>query len=55
MQKFPKKFKSFVEYTKNLGYLENPDYDTLGKNFLVLVRKRMCQNFDFIYDWTSKK
>ena len=51
---FPEEFKYFVEYTKNLGYLENPDYDTLRKNFLVLVRERMCENFDFIYDWTSK-
>ena len=51
---FPEEFKYYVEYTKNLGYTEDPDYDKLRNNFLYLVRKKMGENFDFIYDWTSK-
>jgi serine/threonine protein kinase len=51
---FPEEFKYYVEYTKNLGYTEDPDYDKLRNNFLYLVREKMGENFDFIYDWTSK-
>ena len=51
---FPEEFKYYVEYTKKLGYTEDPDYDKLRNNFLVLVREKMGENFDFIYDWTSK-
>ena len=51
---FPEEFKYYVEYTKNLGYTEDPDYDKLRSNFLYLVREKMGENFDFIYDWTSK-
>ena len=51
---FPEEFKYLVDYTKNLGYTENPDYEKLRNNFLDLVEKKMCRNFDFIYDWTTK-
>ena len=51
---FPEEFKYFVDYAKNLGYTENPDYEKLRNNFLVLVKEKMCRNFDFIYDWTTK-
>jgi len=51
---FPEEFKYYVEYTKNLGYTEDPDYDKLRNNFLYLVTEKMGENFDFIYDWTSK-
>ena len=51
---FPEEFKYFVDYTKNLGYTENPNYEKLRNNFLVLVQEKMCRNFDFIYDWTTK-
>jgi len=51
---FPEEFKYFIDYTRNLGYTENPDYEKLRQNFLVLVKEKMCRNFDFIYDWTTK-
>jgi len=51
---FPEEFKYFIDYTRNLGYAENPDYEKLKKNFIYLVRERMCENFDFIYDWTTQ-
>ena len=37
-----------------MGYTENPDYEKLRNNFLILVKEKMCRNFDFIYDWTTK-
>ena len=51
---FPEEFKYIVDYVRNLGYTENPDYEKLRNNFLVLVKEKMCRNFDFIYDWTTK-
>ena len=51
---FPEEFRYYIDYTRNLGYTENPDYDKLRNNFLYLVREKMCTNFDFVYDWTSK-
>ncbi len=51
---FPEEFKYFIDYTRNLGYAENPDYEKLKKNFIYLIRERMCENFDFIYDWTTQ-
>ena len=51
---FPEEFKYYIDYTRNLGYSENPNYGILKKNFVNLVREKMCENFDFIYDWTTK-
>ena len=51
---FPEEFKYYIEYTKELGYNDNPNYDKLKKNFLLLVREKMCENFDLVYDWTSQ-
>ena len=51
---FPEEFRYYVDYTRNLGYTENPEYDKLRYNFLNLVREKMCESFDFVYDWTSK-
>ena len=51
---FPEEFLYFVDYTRNLGYNETPNYEKLKNNFIVLVREKMSENFDFIYDWTTK-
>jgi len=50
---FPNEFKEYVEYTRNLGYEEEPNYDRLRCLFLNLVCDKMGDNFDFIYDWTT--
>ncbi len=50
---FPEEFKKFVEYTRNLEYTEQPDYDMLRNKFVNLVKK-MGENFDYIYDWTTE-
>ena len=51
---FPIEFKQYIDYTKNLGYEENPDYERLRKNFINIVIKTLGENFDFVYDWTTK-
>ena len=51
---FPEEFKYYIDYTRNFGYSENPNYGILKKNFINLVREKMCENFDFIFDWTTK-
>ena len=51
---FPLEFKQFIDYTRNLGYSENPDYDKLRKGFINVVKNTLGENFDFIYDWTTK-
>jgi serine/threonine protein kinase len=51
---FPIEFKQYIDYTRNLGYSENPDYEKLRKNFINVVKKTLRENFDFIYDWTTK-
>ena len=50
---FPHEFYKFVEYTKNLGYEDNPDYEML-KNLFTDVLKKRNDKFDYIYDWTTK-
>ena len=50
---FPVEFKQYVDYTRNLAYAENPDYDKLRKNFINVVTKTEGEKFDFIYDWTT--
>ena len=50
---FPEEFKYFVEYTRNLEYTEQPDYDMLRNKFVYLITKKNGENFDFIYDWTT--
>ena len=51
---FPDEFRQFVEYTRNLEYTEQPDYDRLKSSFYNLVTKKMGENFDFKYDWTTE-
>ena len=51
---FPEEFREFVEYTRNLDYMEQPDYDMLRNKFVNLVTKKMGENFDYIYDWTTE-
>ena len=36
-------------FLKNLNI-----YEQLRNNFMELVKEKMCRDFDFIYDWTTK-
>ena len=51
---FPEEFREFVEYTRNLEYTEQPDYEMLRNKFVNLVTKKNGDNFDYIYDWTTE-
>ena len=53
-ENLPEEFKYLVDYARNLGYTENPDYEKLRQNFLILVKEKMCCNFDPVYDWTTE-
>ena len=49
---FPSEFAEILEYFKNLGYTEDPNYDMCCKK-LVNVLEKEKQSFDYIYDWTT--
>ena len=50
---FPFIFQNFVHYSKNLDYLEEPDYENLKDMFIKCINNELNDNFDFIYDWTT--
>ena len=49
---FPHEFYEYVDYTRNLEYEQNPDYDFLRQKFLD-VMKGINEEMDYIYDWTT--
>ena len=49
---FPVEFAEILEYFKNLGYTEDPNYDMCCKK-MVDVLERQKDTFDYIYDWTT--
>jgi serine/threonine protein kinase len=51
---FPEEFREFVEYTRNLDYYEQPDYEMLRNKFFNLITKKLGETFDYIYDWTTE-
>ena len=46
----PSQFKEYIEYTRNLGYETDPDYNYL-KNLFLSVLKKMNYEIDYFYDW----
>ena len=49
---FPKEFKKYVEYTRNLEYEQDPDYDMLKDLFkTVLLNEKINKDNFYIYDW----
>jgi hypothetical protein len=48
----PKEFQTYVEYTRNLGYEDDPDYEML-KNLFKSIMERENYEMDYIYDWSS--
>ena len=41
-----------MEYFKNLGYTEDPNYEMCWKKMVNVLEKEK-QSFDYIYDWTT--
>ena len=48
----PQEFNNFIDYVRNLDYLEQPDYEMLRGLFNTMLRKDH-NKFDYIYDWTT--
>ena len=53
-QNFPDEFKEYLEYSRNLEYEEEPKYEKFKNKFYNLVKNKLGQNFDYIYDWTTE-
>ena len=53
-QNFPEEFREFIDYSRNLEYTEEPKYDKFKNKFYNLVKNKLKENFDYIYDWTTK-
>ena len=51
----PREFFEYVDYTKKMGYIEEPKYDYFKKKFLNYVVNRRKEKFDYVYDWTTEK
>ena len=49
---YPHEFFEYVDYTRNLEYEENPDYDFLRQKFKDVL-KGLNEEMDYIYDWTT--
>ena len=51
---FPEEFAKYINYTRNLEYEENPDYNML-RDLLKSIMKKENFSLDYIYDWTTDK
>jgi hypothetical protein len=49
---FPIEFAQILDYFKNLGYTEDPNYEMCCKK-MVDVLENLKVKFDYIYDWTT--
>ena len=49
---YPSEFETYIDYTRKMEYVEQPDYNRIRKLFLQILEKE-GQNFDYIYDWTT--
>ena len=49
---YPNEFETYIDYTRKMEYVEQPDYNRIRKFFLKILEKE-GQNFDYIYDWTT--
>ena len=50
---YPKEFAEILEYFKNLGYTEDPNYEMCCQK-MINILDREKESFDYIYDWTTK-
>ena len=49
---FPIEFAEILDYFKNLGYTDDPDYEMCKRKLLKIIQKQKLK-FDYIYDWTT--
>jgi len=50
----PRVFFEYVNYTKKLGYTEQPRYDLFKNKFVDFVVNQSKLKFDYIFDWTTE-
>ena len=48
---FPNELVTYIEYCKNLGYEEEPNYEYLTNLFRDIITKQIKEEIDFKYDW----
>ena len=51
---FPDEFREYLEYSRNLEYIEEPKYDKYKEKFYSLVCDKLGESFDYVYDWTTE-
>ena len=51
-ERIPEEFAKYIDYTRNLQYYEQPNYEMLKKLFISILN-RFNYTFDYIYDWTT--
>jgi len=47
----PKEFATYVNYTRNLAFIEKPDYNSLRQSFRKLFIRKECSDNN-LFDWT---
>ena len=50
----PRVFFEYVNYSKKLGYTEEPRYDLFKNKFVDFVVNQSKEKFDYIFDWTTE-
>ena len=50
---FPKQFEDYLDYTKNLGYEEDPDYNYLRGLFEAVIKENEF-TLDNMFDWVKE-
>ena len=51
---FPNEFSDYLNYSRNLDFIEDPDYNYLRRLFKELYIRCGFEN-EFIFDWTIQK
>ena len=51
---FPEEFEKYIDYTRNLEYEEDPDYERLKEYFKNIIEEKN-ENFDYIYIWSTEE
>ena len=48
---FPNELSTYMNYCKNLGYEEEPNYEYLSNLFKDIITKELKEEIDYKYDW----
>ena len=51
---FPNEFEKYIEYTRNMEYEEEPDYDRL-RGYFIDVMEKENEVWDYIYIWSTNE